>query len=247
MKKLWLFVLVVLCFTIISTGFAAAATSSQVYLNDGAIIECQKVWKAKGKVMVLINRDVLLDFPRAEVDLQKTFGAKSSAAKVKKKQIKQAPFSKRLQKKKPEVITNAAASEGTPVPAAKQTPVAKAGVPAPPAKPATPARPAQAAPPEPPSPPVTKAAVVPAPAVKAVPAVQAVAAGAATQAAPSSTKVAATVPQPPKPAPRPPIKFVPPPPPPEPFYTNPLVLQAGGGGVLIILLAVLLVMRKKKA
>ena len=44
-----------------------------VYLKDGGVIECQKFWKENGKVMVLVNRDVLVDLSQDEVDMKRTF------------------------------------------------------------------------------------------------------------------------------------------------------------------------------
>ncbi|WP_243370195.1 hypothetical protein [Geotalea sp. SG265] len=226
------FFLVVLCFTAITAGPASAARAGKVYLNDGAVIECQKVWRSGGKVMVRVNRDVLLDFSPAEVDLKKTFAKKGVVAKGKKKHLRQAPKRK------------IAHTTFTPV----QKPVSSAKIAAP-AKPAAVAKtgitpPAKGAPA--PNAAAEKNAVkggAPAPATPPP-----APAAAAKQAAPSSAKGNVAASQLPKPAPRPAVKYVPPPPPPpEPFYKNPLVVQAGGGGLLIVLLLVLLVMKRKKA
>jgi hypothetical protein len=50
-----------------------------VYLKDGGIIDCRSFWKEDGKVMVLVNRDVLVDLPRNEVDMKRTFKARKRA------------------------------------------------------------------------------------------------------------------------------------------------------------------------
>lgn len=229
-KYLSSFLLVVLCFTAITAGVASAASARKVYLKDGAVIECKKAWRSGGKIMVLVNRDVLLDFPTAEVDLKKTFTKKGVGAKGKKKHLKK---------------TSKQVSTGKTAFLPRQKPILSAKKVATPAKQALPAPPAKPATVLPATPPVAKNTALPVPAASK-PATLPVTVK--VQAAPSSAKVAAAAPQPPKPAPRPAIKFVPPPPPPpEPFYKNPLVLQLGGGGLLIFLLLILLVMRKKKA
>ncbi len=245
MKKFLSRLLIVLCFTAITAGLASAGPVRQVYLKDGAIIDCQKVWQEKGKVMVQVNRDVLLDFTSAEVNLKKTFAQKGTSEKRKKKVIKHTRRStskvkaagKAIQKSVPSAAPASqtlAAKKTTPTPPAKSAPVAsKATVPT-----KTPLPKAIPAP---------KATV---PTKTAPPAPRVLQSAAATtmakQAVLSSAKMTAVSKQL---APRPAIKYVPPPPPPapEPFYKNPMLLQAGGGGLLVILLLVLLVMRKKKA
>lgn len=46
---------------------------NQVYLTDGGIIECESFWSRGGQVVVKINRDVVIDLERSEVDLKRTF------------------------------------------------------------------------------------------------------------------------------------------------------------------------------
>jgi hypothetical protein len=74
---------------LIATAFTcvcstAAFSATPVYLKDGSVIQAKKVWRADGKVQVLVNRDTLAEFNSAEVDLKKTFAKKrKAAAKVK--------------------------------------------------------------------------------------------------------------------------------------------------------------------
>jgi hypothetical protein len=232
MKKYVSFLLVVLCCTVIHAGPASAAGAGKVYLKDGAVIDCQKMWRSGSTIMVRVNRDVLLEFPSAEVDLKKTFAPKTAKGAGKNKRHK-------ASKRKTAGSVGAVPVQKPLAPAVKPAvpakPAAKVGIPVPPAKGAsTPGTVSQGQ-----GGPGGVAGKVSAPPVPVA---------AARQAAPSSAKVAAAAPPAPKPVPRPAVKYVPPPPPPpEPFYKNPLVQQAGGGGLLVVLLLVLLVMRKKKA
>jgi hypothetical protein len=59
-------------------GQARAAT---VYLNDGAVIQAQRAWRGQGTIYVQVNRDVLLEFAPAEVNLRKTVLGKSGKGK----------------------------------------------------------------------------------------------------------------------------------------------------------------------
>ena len=59
---------------------AAGAAERAVYLKDGGVIGCQSFWKSNGKVMVLVNRDTLVELGKSEVDLQRTFGAERRKA-----------------------------------------------------------------------------------------------------------------------------------------------------------------------
>lgn len=81
-----------------SVLFAASAESAQlkaVYLKDGGIIDCEAFWKTDGKVMVRVNRDVLLDLQKDEVDLTRTFAGKPPLKAKKKMKVrrKKAPSS----------------------------------------------------------------------------------------------------------------------------------------------------------
>jgi hypothetical protein len=79
--------ILMLCCTILLTATAQARTPKEVFLKDGGIIECQNVWQANGQVMILVNRDTLVDFPKDEVDLQKTF-AKKNVKRVNKGKVR---------------------------------------------------------------------------------------------------------------------------------------------------------------
>jgi hypothetical protein len=78
-------IMMTLCCTILLAASVQAKTLKEVYLKDGGIIKCQNVWQENGKVMVLVNRDILLDLSKTDVDLKKTFARKptKSARKAK--------------------------------------------------------------------------------------------------------------------------------------------------------------------
>ena len=105
--------IVLLCCIILLAATSQAKTPKEVYLKDGGIIECQKVWQANGKVMVLVNRDTLVDFSKDEVDLQKTF-AKKPVKGVKKAKVR----------KKVATKPGAVMPQAVPQPPAKPGPVA---------------------------------------------------------------------------------------------------------------------------
>ncbi|HEX2768893.1 MAG TPA: hypothetical protein VHN12_06380, partial [Geobacteraceae bacterium] len=88
-------IIIMLGCTILLAAAAQAKTLKEVYLKTGGIIECRKFWQSDGKVMVLVNRDTLVDLARDEVDLKKTF-AKKPAKAVKKAKAKK--------KKAPEAV-----------------------------------------------------------------------------------------------------------------------------------------------
>jgi hypothetical protein len=50
------------------------ALAKTVYLKNGEVIDCQRVWRGGSSVHVLVNRDTLLEFTPSEVDTKKTFG-----------------------------------------------------------------------------------------------------------------------------------------------------------------------------
>lgn len=87
MRRIVSISLAVLCFGVLAVTAAFAGTLKKVYLMDGGVIECESFWKADGKVMVRVNRDVLVDLSQDEVDLGKTF-AKKPAKPVRKKAAK---------------------------------------------------------------------------------------------------------------------------------------------------------------
>lgn len=77
--------LVMLAISVFATTALAAQT---VYLKDGGTIRAQSVWRTKGKVHVLVNRDTLTDFSTTEVDLKRTFRHKRHAVQKKSTMVK---------------------------------------------------------------------------------------------------------------------------------------------------------------
>lgn len=111
-------------FCVLLAVSAQSAQNKAVYLKDGGIIDCEAFWKNDGKVMVRVNRDVLLDFQKDEVDLNKTFTAKpplkaKKKVKVRRKHAPSAPAAVPAE--------NTSAVKGVPVKPAAQ-PVAKTSV-----------------------------------------------------------------------------------------------------------------------
>jgi hypothetical protein len=170
-----------LCCTILLAASVQAKTLKEVYLKDGGIIKCQKVWQANGKVMVLVNRDILLDLSKTDVDLKKTFARKTTKSAKKAKPGEEVasgtgavmPQGVAQPEEKP-VVSPAAGQkpEATPKPAEKAAPPAakqpatEGAKPAPPVaqqptpegvKPAPPEPAQQAAPAPEPAPPATEA------------------------------------------------------------------------------------------
>ncbi len=57
--------------------FATPALAARfVYLKDGGTIKAKSVWRTKGTVHVLVNRDTLTEFSTAEIDMKRTFARK---------------------------------------------------------------------------------------------------------------------------------------------------------------------------
>jgi hypothetical protein len=81
-------IIMTLCCVILLAATSQAKSLKEVYLKDGGIIKCQKVWKSDGKVMVLVNRDTLVDLSKSEVDLRKTFSKKFVKAVKKRAKLK---------------------------------------------------------------------------------------------------------------------------------------------------------------
>ncbi|HIJ95610.1 MAG TPA: hypothetical protein HPP94_07715 [Desulfuromonadales bacterium] len=50
-----------------------ALAARTVYLKEGGTITATSVWRSKGQVHVLVNRDTLTQFPSSEIDLKRTF------------------------------------------------------------------------------------------------------------------------------------------------------------------------------
>jgi hypothetical protein len=131
-------IIVLLCCIILPVAASQAKTHKEVYLKDGGIIECQKVWQANGKVLVLVNRDTLVDFSRDEVDLRKTFPPKPVKG-VKKGKIRKKVVSK------PGAVMPQAVPQPPAKPGMVNAGTQKAGM-APTAKPVPPASPQPAVP-----------------------------------------------------------------------------------------------------
>lgn len=48
-----------------------------VYLKDGSIISAKAVWRERGTINVLVNRDTLATFNHEEIDMKRTFPQKA--------------------------------------------------------------------------------------------------------------------------------------------------------------------------
>ncbi len=65
----------------LSVMVAATGHAGTVYMSDGeTTIDCQSVWRQGGKVYVMVNRDIQLEFSQAEVDLARTFRKQPSSS-----------------------------------------------------------------------------------------------------------------------------------------------------------------------
>ena len=237
-------IIMTLCCTILLAATVQAKTTKKVYLSDGGIIECQKVWQANGKVMVLVNRDTLVDLSKDEVDLKKTF-AKKPVKHPKKKARK--CEAKMPETAKEEVVTPPSAKPAVaPTTAQKPEPAPAKGTPPKPkvaanavAKPVAPeAKPAAATPPH-------NAAdkVKPAPPAAKQPPDQ------VAKPAPPPAKPAAPAAATPPEAPRanlPLAKPATPPPPPEKSFLAENMTNIGLGALLVLLVAGYLVYKNKQ-
>jgi hypothetical protein len=63
---------------------------NKVYLKDGGVIECRTYSKRDGKVLVLVNRDLLVELAPDEVDMKRTFSKKPVKAVKKAKAAEKA-------------------------------------------------------------------------------------------------------------------------------------------------------------
>jgi hypothetical protein len=50
-----------------------ALAARTVYLKEGGTITAKSVWRSRGQVHILVNRDTLTKFPASEIDLKRTF------------------------------------------------------------------------------------------------------------------------------------------------------------------------------
>jgi hypothetical protein len=58
---------------VVLLGLTTSSLAADVYLNDGGIIKAKSVWRTKGFVHVLVNRDTLVDFLPQEINMKRTF------------------------------------------------------------------------------------------------------------------------------------------------------------------------------
>lgn len=72
-------------FFVVLLLLSTAASAMTVYMKNGDEIDAASAWQKDGKVFVKVNRDVLLDFPSAEVSLDMTFAANNRPLKVRTK------------------------------------------------------------------------------------------------------------------------------------------------------------------
>jgi len=74
MKKLF-------CAMALLLVWAVSAQAATVYLKDGGTIKAKRVWREKGKIVVLVNRDSITSFTAGEVNLKKTFPPRKKRVK----------------------------------------------------------------------------------------------------------------------------------------------------------------------
>lgn len=53
-------------------GLSGASFAKQVFFRDGSVLECESVWRRDGLIFVKVNRDVVLEFAPAELDLRRS-------------------------------------------------------------------------------------------------------------------------------------------------------------------------------
>lgn len=62
-------------------GWAVSAQAAIVYLKDGGTMNARNVWREKGKVVVLLNRESIASFSASEIDMKKTFPPRKKLSK----------------------------------------------------------------------------------------------------------------------------------------------------------------------
>lgn len=67
MKKI-----IVLSLVLLAMFSSLASAAVTVFMKNGETIEARRAWREGETVYILVNRDILLDFPKNEVDLRKT-------------------------------------------------------------------------------------------------------------------------------------------------------------------------------
>jgi hypothetical protein len=61
--------------------WTVAAQAAVIYLKGGGQIKAKKIWREKGKVVVLVNRDSITTFANSELNLKKTFPPRKKRVK----------------------------------------------------------------------------------------------------------------------------------------------------------------------
>jgi Family of unknown function (DUF5684) len=84
MKKLPIIGIMSLCFVLLFAAAGYSAVKKQVYLKGGGIIECRSFGLSDGKITVVVNRDVVLELTRSEVDMKRTFAPHAHKKKHKR-------------------------------------------------------------------------------------------------------------------------------------------------------------------
>jgi hypothetical protein len=74
MKKLF-------CAMVLLLVWVVSAQAATVYLKDGGQIKAKRVWREKGKVVVLVNRESITSFALSEINLKKTFPPRKKRVK----------------------------------------------------------------------------------------------------------------------------------------------------------------------
>ena len=75
MKKITFQCIMSLCIVMFIAAAGYCSPLKQVYLSDGSVVECQSFGHRDGKIMVIVNRDVVLELNRSEVDMKRTFAS----------------------------------------------------------------------------------------------------------------------------------------------------------------------------
>ena len=58
---------------LLTSVLATPVAAANVYLKDGGMIKAKSVWRSKGMIMVLVNRDTLAEFHPSEINMRRTF------------------------------------------------------------------------------------------------------------------------------------------------------------------------------
>lgn len=168
----------------VSLQLCGVAVAKEVYFRDGGIIECESFWKRDGQVVVKVNRDVVLEFETAAINMPKTF----RPVKHKTHKAKRKTSAATTPHATPAVTQEAAAKPATATTKSPAAPGTPGAVPVSAAAPTPAAKQAKPAPAAPVNPPATTVAAAPA----NPPATTGVAAPAEKEAAPSQPEATAS-------------------------------------------------------